>query len=145
MNYDVRSKDAKFGGMHPADPRSQLVFYTFNSLHAVSIITDGFKASEKYTEPSPERVAAISPQAQARKGNYKVPTFVVHGDRDEIVPIEMSAEFVQTLKAKGVRSELLVVPGKGHIFDLFCRPGRDGWDTEVVPGYKFLMDVLGMH
>lgn len=143
MSHDVRSKDAKVGGMHPADPRSQLVFYTFNSLHAVSIFTDGFSSSGDYTAPSHESVTAISPMAQARKGTYKVPTFIVHGNEDEIVPLGMSAEFVQTLKEKGVRSELLVVPGKGHIFDLFHRPGRDGWETEVVPGYEFLVDVVG--
>ena len=128
--------------MHPADPRSQLVFHTFNSLSAVSIFTDGFRASGQYSAPSAESVTAISPLAQVRKGTYKVPTFVVHGDEDEIVPVGMSAEFVQMLREKGVRSELLVVPGKGHIFDLFCRPGRDGWETDVVPGYQFLVDVL---
>ena len=56
--------------------------------------------------------------------------------------MNMSRECVEALREKGVRSELLVVPGKGHIFDLFYRPGRDGWDTDVVPGYQFLVDVV---
>ncbi|KAI9811990.1 MAG: Type I Iterative PKS [Pycnora praestabilis] len=142
VSYDVPSKDAKFGGMHPGDPRSQLVFYTFNSLSAVSIFTDGFSPSGTYSALKPDRVAAISPLAQVRKGTYKVPTFIVHGDQDEIVPVNMSREFEGALKEKGIRTELLVVKGKGHIFDLFYRPGREGWDQEVVPGYEFLVDVL---
>lgn len=95
------------------------------------MLTDGLRATGRYPTPRPERVAAISPLAQARKGTYTVPTFIVHGDADEIVPVGMSGE-------------LLVLPGKGRVFDMSCRPGRDGWETEVVPGYAFLMDVVGL-
>ena len=142
VQYDIPTKDFRFGGLHPADPRSQLVFNTFNSLHAVSIFVDGFRADGQYHEPSPERIDAVSALSQVRNGNYRTPTFSVHGEDDEIVPIGMSVDFNRALSATGVKSELLSIPNKGHIFDLFLKPGKDEWDSMVVPGYNFVFDVL---
>ena len=78
------------------------------------------------------------------RGNYSVPTFVVHGDRDEIVPCDMSIEFDRALQSKGVRSGILVVEGAKHIHDLATRPGTESWEEGVGPGYRFLFDVLDM-
>lgn len=30
-----------------------------------------------------------------------------------------------------------------HIHDLMLRPGSEGWEKEVRPGYRFLFDVWG--
>jgi hypothetical protein len=42
----------------------------------------------------------------------------------------------------GTRSELLELPKKPHIFDLFLTPGSADWEKGVVPGYKFLYEIL---
>jgi acetyl esterase/lipase len=42
------------------------------------------------------------------------PVLQVHGDKDDIVPLEHAKNLDQRLKAAGVRSELLVIPGGNH-------------------------------
>ncbi|MEW6306039.1 MAG: alpha/beta hydrolase [Verrucomicrobiota bacterium] len=48
----------------------------------------------------------VSPQS--------APFFLVHGDRDEIVPLQQSEVMLSALQQAGVESQLEVVPGKGH-------------------------------
>jgi acetyl esterase/lipase len=130
------------GGLFPGDPRSEMVFATFNERNAVSILLDGFRADDQYTEPSRERIQAVSPLAQVQLGRYRTPTFIVHGTLDEVVPLQMSVAFDEALRETGTRSELLVLPNKPHIFDLFLKPGSGDWDRGVLPGYKFLYKML---
>lgn len=54
----------------------------------------------------------LSPITHAAKGS--APTFIVHGDLDEIVPIAQSEALVAKLKGCGVTCELKVVRGKHH-------------------------------
>jgi acetyl esterase/lipase len=140
--YDIPTKDASVGGLFPGDPRSEMVFVTFNERNAISILLDGFRADDQYVKPSRERVQAVSPLAQVRLGRYRTPTFIVHGSNDEVVPIDMSVTFSEALKETGTRSELLELPKKPHIFDLFLTPGSADWEKGVVPGYKFLYEIL---
>ena len=42
------------------------------------------------------------------------PTLLIHGDKDPLVPLEQSRSFEAKLKAAGVRTDLVVVPGAGH-------------------------------
>src|SRR5262249_62284919 len=42
------------------------------------------------------------------------PTLLVHGDRDEVVPLQQSQSFVDRLKEVGVPAELVVKKGAGH-------------------------------
>jgi len=44
------------------------------------------------------------------------PTLLVHGDKDTLVPIQQSERLYKQLKGLGVKSNLIVVPGKGHDF-----------------------------
>jgi acetyl esterase/lipase len=44
------------------------------------------------------------------------PFLILHGDADTLVPLEQSRMLDKALKAKGVDSELIVVPGANHIF-----------------------------
>lgn len=119
-----------------------MVFVTFNERNAVSILLDGFRADDQYTKPSLDRIQAVSPLAQVKLGRYKTPTFIIHGSEDDVVPIDMSETFNEALKKTGTRSELLVLPKKPHIFDLFLKPGSSDWEKGVVPGYKFLYEIL---
>ena len=81
--------------------------------------------------------------AQLKAGKYRVPTFVIHSDRDEITPFRASEAFVEELKRRGVRGELGRVKGKGHIHDLALKPGQDGWQEGVGVGYSFVFQVIG--
>jgi pimeloyl-ACP methyl ester carboxylesterase len=45
----------------------------------------------------------------------KIPILHIHGDADELVPLEPnSAELIRRYRARGGPAELIVVPGKGH-------------------------------
>jgi len=48
--------------------------------------------------------------------NVKTPTLVVVGERDGECPMPQSYEFWHALKALGVKTELVVYPGEGHMF-----------------------------
>ena len=141
-SYDFTSKDPELGGLNRDDPRSQLVFHTFHSPNAVSIFTKGLAISGEYPPLDPSAVQAISPRAQVRMGRYNVPTFIVHGDQDEVVPLEASVNFTQDLRSKGGKCELLVVKGKPHCFDVLSKPGSETWTSGVVPGYQFLVNTV---
>ena len=93
--------------------------------------------------PDPARVAYISPAAQLKAGRYHTPTYIIHGDKDEIVPWEPSKRFIEQLQTdKGVESGFLLVKDAIHIFDLKMHPGSKKWEGEVKPGYRFLIEML---
>lgn len=48
------------------------------------------------------------------------PTLILHGDRDELVPIQQSETMIEALTGAGVTAKLVVKPGAGH-----------GWPTIV--------------
>jgi dipeptidyl aminopeptidase/acylaminoacyl peptidase len=59
------------------------------------------------------------------------PTLLIHGDSDELVPVEHSRRMYAALEAQRVPSELLVIEGAGHGFDagqnLRAVPRMAGW------------------
>ena len=42
------------------------------------------------------------------------PTFIIHGDKDNVVPLQQSEIFIAKLKEAGVECKLVVKPGAGH-------------------------------
>ena len=44
------------------------------------------------------------------------PMLLIHGGADRVVPVKQSQLFYDALKAKGVKAELLVIPGADHSF-----------------------------
>ncbi|AJW65159.1 acetyl esterase [Elizabethkingia miricola] len=45
----------------------------------------------------------------------KIPTMIIQGDKDEVVPIQQAYILENALKLKGVQYKLVVVPGAGHL------------------------------
>jgi len=95
-----------------------------------------------FERPAPERVAAISPMAQVRRGAYTTPTYVIHSTGDEIVAIASAERFVAALREHGVHCGLLKLEGVRHIQDLELRPGMPLWREQVEPGYWFLFEAV---
>lgn len=56
--------------------------------------------------------ARMSPLTLVRKG--QPPVFIVHGDADDVVPIQSSKLLKEALDRAGVPSEFHIVPGGGH-------------------------------
>jgi len=59
------------------------------------------------------------PEAYAKTSPVKfvnqIPTMIIHGDKDEVVPIQQAYILEKALKAKGAQYKLIVVPGAGHL------------------------------
>jgi acetyl esterase/lipase len=61
------------------------------------------------------------------------PTLILHGDRDELVPLQQSQTFVEKLKGAGVEAKLVIKEGAGH-----------GW-FEMVKDMEILGDWFDQH
>ena len=103
---------------------------------------NGISTADLAKPPPLAKIKAISPMAQLKAGRYNVPTFVVHADRDEIVPFKDSVAFVEELGRREVKAGLGRVQGKKHIHDLALKPGGDGWTDGVGVGYDFIFEVV---
>jgi len=67
------------------------------------------------------------------------PFLIVHGDADEIVPVQQSRRMDEALRAQHVPSELLVIPGGGHGDFFFEDPEGAYWAHSAA----FLREHLG--
>jgi dipeptidyl aminopeptidase/acylaminoacyl peptidase len=62
-----------------------------------------------------EKGSDYSPLLQVTKDD--APIVLVHGDRDELVPLWHSEKLVEALKKESVPTELVVIKGAAHGFD----------------------------
>lgn len=70
----------------------------------------GNKVVWNFGDPIPERYTKTSPV----KFVNNIPTMIIHGDKDEVVPIQQAYLLEKALKAKAVTYKLVIVPGAGH-------------------------------
>ncbi|MBK9031524.1 MAG: alpha/beta hydrolase [Myxococcales bacterium] len=67
-----------------------------------------------------EAYEAASPHAQlARTGAATPPMMVIHGTRDNLVPVAMARAFVGEARARGALVAYAELPGAHHAFELF--------------------------
>ena len=64
--------------------------------------------------PWEDAAAYVEHSALFHAGNVKTPSLVVHGDRDDRVPVTQGWEFYNALRLRGVPSELLILPRQPH-------------------------------
>ncbi|OBR09777.1 Polyketide synthase [Colletotrichum higginsianum IMI 349063] len=143
-NHAPNSLDTtKLGWVRRGDPRSELVRALVKEDRGMSILFNGLPPDgEELPYPDADRAEAFSPLCQVRKGNYRVPTYLIIGDQDDIASFKKGQEFARALEEHGVRSGFLPVEGAKHIFDLGLVPGSEGWNAGVGPGYEFLLKEL---
>jgi len=77
-------------------------------------------------EQAPELYAAASPASRLPLG---LPTLLVHGADDVVLPVSMSELYAQKARAAGDDVTLVVVPGEGHMDPV--DPGRSAWAAVV--------------
>ncbi|PYI06809.1 BcPKS16, polyketide synthase [Aspergillus sclerotiicarbonarius CBS 121057] len=139
------SEDNGFFGLQPGDPRSNLVLSVSKNGTALPLLLNAQMGSADYLEmPSASRIAAISPLAQVREGNYRTPTFIIHSRQDQVAPFRAAERFIADLKARGVAGGLLGLQSVPHLHDLYVRPGTREWEQQVGPGYRFLQQMVGI-
>ena len=88
--------------------------------------------------PSQEEIASISPYAQIVRGNYRTPTYLIHGTADDMIPWQQSQKVYDALIRHGVPAGMYRLEGAEHLFDTF---GTDrlggGWEA-IQAGFAFL-------
>jgi len=67
-------------------------------------------------------------------GGDDPPTLLFHGDKDKVVPIQQSEEFLKRMTDAGAICKLVVVPGKGH-----------GWGEPVRDERAQMLDWFDRH
>lgn len=141
-NYGAMMDSSEMGWVKPGDPRSELIFAILKEGIGLNVLISGLSHESLAQEPDPALVKAISPMAHVRDGTYDVPTFVIHGENDEIIPVKTAEMFTKELENSGVECGFLEVPGVKHIHDLHLEPGSNEWEDQVEPGYRFLLEIL---
>jgi acetyl esterase/lipase len=104
FNYGAEGKHANPGGDGVLRPfRAPFDYHEFKD-----------RAFERITDPEKRKEIdkAISPVYHVTKSS--APTLLVHGDKDDLVPLQQSELMIGKLKEAGVPCELVVKPGKGH-------------------------------
>jgi len=46
-----------------------------------------------------------------------MPVLLIHGEKDRTFPVEQARRLYGALKLVGKESELLIIPGAGHVFN----------------------------
>ncbi|RYP44065.1 hypothetical protein DL768_009434 [Monosporascus sp. mg162] len=142
------------GWMSPSDPRSRIALHMnwtgrylrvlLNGLDScrsggASGHADGADPTDALPDPSPEQIQAVSPLAQIRRGMYNVPTFIVHGTKDDLIPWQQALRTYEALRQQDVEAEIRILDGAVHLFDLYRSYEADERANEVLrEGYEFL-------
>ncbi|KAH6856159.1 Alpha/Beta hydrolase protein [Chaetomium sp. MPI-CAGE-AT-0009] len=69
------------------------------------------------------------------------PTFIVHGQEDDVVPIGLSRELYSALVKNGVRCGMEEVPGEGHTFAATMGTNSRTWELQR-RGFDFLESLV---
>lgn len=88
---------------------------------------------ERITDPEQRRAIARSISPINHVTPDDAPTLFIHGDADQIVPLQQSEIMVDKLKKAGVDARLVIKPGLGH-----------GWLT-LEPDFNLIMDWFDAH
>lgn len=134
------------------DPRCRIVLHINWKAQTLPVIINGLPSRAKADadaktagtdwnaapQPSVERIRAVSPRAHINRGSYaSVPTFLIHGTADDLIPWRQSRGTYDALVARGVPAGLALIEGAPHICDLSSDPDSEGWKA-ALRGYEFL-------
>jgi acetyl esterase/lipase len=136
------------------DPRFRLILHINWKAQTLPVIIGGLPSKSALAtsnksitdimhqpQPAEEKLQQCSPRAQIVKGNYKTPTFFIHGTDDELIPWQMTQGTYEVLRDSGVVSGMELVRDVGHICDLSSEPESEGWKA-TVKGYEFLFSFV---
>ncbi|KAI9864364.1 MAG: Type I Iterative PKS [Trichoglossum hirsutum] len=152
--YNVpAARRAVDGWMSPSDPRSRIVLHMnwkgqtlpilLGGLSNESNITSSSSSSQLLAQPSTDEIVPISPFAQIVRGNYRTPTYLVHGMEDDLIPWQQTQQVFNALVSIGVPTGVTIVKDAVHLFDLYSDPDGKGWRA-VQEGYEFLFSRLAL-
>lgn len=145
------TKRALGGWMAPSDPRSRIALHMnwkgrtlrilLNQLSRRQALSDsvGVDPTDDLPDPTLEQIQSVSPLAQIECGAYRVPTFIIHGTKDDLIPWHQAARTYEALRQKNVTAEIRILEGTEHLFDLYQSYESDENAMQAVKdGYEFL-------
>jgi dipeptidyl aminopeptidase/acylaminoacyl peptidase len=96
--------------------KAAIVGAAVTNLASFTGTTDIPDFSRSYFQSWPWEDAALYVEHSAlfHAGNVKTPSLLIHGDRDDRVPTSQGWEFYQALRARGVPTDLLILPRQPH-------------------------------
>lgn len=141
------------GWMTPNDARSRLILHMnwegqtlpvlFRGLPPSDTVGEAERTELKHLEQPPmEEIIKASPYSQIVRGNYKSPTYIVFGTKDDLIPWQQAQLTADALKDAGIESGITLVPNQPHLFDLYRDPDGKRWEA-VLDGYRFLLNRIG--
>ncbi|GAW22253.1 hypothetical protein ANO14919_117890 [Xylariales sp. No.14919] len=131
------------------DPRCRIVLHINWKAQTLPVIIGGLPSKERagknsdikdwnaLPQPQLDKIVAVSPLAQIRMGNYRTPTFLIHGTADDLIPWQQSRGTYEAMVERNITAELALIEGAPHICDLSSDPNSEGWKA-VIRGYEFL-------
>jgi acetyl esterase/lipase len=135
------------------DARCRIVLHINWKAQTLPIITGGLPSRKRadlssdgkdwnaLPQPSLEKIRAVSPMAHIQAGNYKTPTFLIHGTADDLIPWQQSQGTYEAMVKQGIPVELALVEGAPHITDLSSDPNSKGWQA-ALRGYDFICSYV---
>lgn len=147
-SYNVPpSKRALGGWLARSDPRSRLALYMNWHGRTLHVLLNGLdkRSRREPLAPAPADVAAVSPLAHIRSGNYATPTFIIHPRQDDLIPWQQARRTWEALCAGGIDAELRIVEDVPHLFDMYREYQAHGPASRAVTeGYEFLCGYVGV-
>ncbi|KAI0862679.1 BcPKS19, polyketide synthase [Xylaria cubensis] len=131
------------------DPRCRIVLHINWKAQTLPVIIGGLPSRKKadmgseskdwnnLPQPGLDKIIAVSPLAQIRRGNYRTPTFLVHGTADDLIPWQQSRDTYDAMVQSNITAQLALIEGAPHICDLSSDPDSEGWKA-AIRGYEFL-------
>lgn len=104
-------------GTADSDPRVAAVVAIFPPTDLAPYVEPGNPRREQFPalKFDPKQAADVSPLKFVTKDD--APTYLVHGDKDDLVPLWHSEKIVEEFNRVGVKNGLDVIEGAGHGFD----------------------------
>ncbi|KAF7507855.1 hypothetical protein GJ744_010019 [Endocarpon pusillum] len=153
--YNVPASKRAIGGwMSTSDPRSCIALHMNWRGQALPVLLGGLPSKSSLSsserdcnkwlslpQPDHSKIVAVSPCAQISRGTYRVPTFLIHGTEDDLIPWQQTQKTRDALVDQGVPAGIAIVEDAVHLFDLYRDPDGKYWQA-VRQGYEFIFSHL---
>lgn len=127
------------GWMAPSDARSRLALHMNWNAKTLPVLLKGISQGSEDANLRLEEIQTVSPLTQIRERQYRTPTFLIHGTKDDLIPWQQAQRTYEALQETGVLSELRILQGAVHLFDSYRGYEKDEEAARVVrEGYDFL-------
>jgi acetyl esterase/lipase len=156
-SYNIPLDRGAIGGwLSPSDARSRIILHMNWTDQFVPILLTGLPSRSKTAEfvstywktlprPKATEVRSISPLAQIKAGKYQVPTFLIHTDADDLIPIEQAERTYRALKEQDISGcEFIILKGVPHLFDLYKKFEQGETGQAISRAYEWLGEKVGL-